>query len=276
VERIREALDKAERQSQKAKTPISPGLTGQSPSRPSMPGGNMGVCAHSIASLRPDQTQWERHRIVAHDNRNPYCADFDLLRTKILHRMVPNKWRTLGVVSAEPGAGKTVIAINLAMSIARLPERTSLLLDFDMRRPRIANYLGVEPEMSLDKVLEGKCNLKEAVFRTQLDGFFVACQGNPVANSCELLSSSTTKRIIEQTATSQTECIQVIDLPPLLSVDDGLSIMPWIDCVVLVVEDRISSSSNIKESLRLLSTTNLVGTILNKSPDSKGLIPYEY
>jgi hypothetical protein len=80
----------------------------------------------------------ERHRIVAYNKNSNMNWAFDLLRTQVLQTMEENGWRTLAITSPTPAAGKTVLAINLAMSIAHHTNKTALLVDFDLRRPRSA------------------------------------------------------------------------------------------------------------------------------------------
>ena len=73
----------------------------------------------------------EKNRIVAFDKNDPKSMAFDLLRTHVLQKMEENGWRTMAITSATPEAGKTVVAINLAMSIAQQTNKTAMLVDFD-------------------------------------------------------------------------------------------------------------------------------------------------
>ena len=68
---------------------------------------------------------------------------YDMLRTQVLQEMDKKSWQFLAVTSPTAACGKTVTACNLAMSIARLPERSVLLVDLDLRKPMVAEYLGV-------------------------------------------------------------------------------------------------------------------------------------
>jgi protein-tyrosine kinase len=84
-------------------------------------------------------------RILAYNHGEAHAAPFDMLRTQVLQSMDGKDWRLLGVTSPTVGCGKTVTAINLALSIGRQPERSVLLLDLDLRKPRVASCLGLKP-----------------------------------------------------------------------------------------------------------------------------------
>ena len=86
----------------------------------------------------------ESMRVVAHNKDDPRGRAFDMLRAQVLQSMDNGGWQVLAVTSPTAGNGKTVTACNLALSIARLPERSVLLVDMDMRKPKVANYLGIK------------------------------------------------------------------------------------------------------------------------------------
>ena len=85
----------------------------------------------------------ESKRIIAHDIKDLRSRSFDMLRTQILQSMDMRAWQFLGITSATEGCGKSVVAINLALSIARQPGRSVLLVDLDLQKPQVANYLGL-------------------------------------------------------------------------------------------------------------------------------------
>src|SRR5690242_9058468 len=78
----------------------------------------------------------EAKRIIAHDPGDPRTRSFDLLRTQTLQAMTANGWRLLAVTSPTAGCGKTFTAINLALSIARQPDSSVLLMDMDLQKPQ--------------------------------------------------------------------------------------------------------------------------------------------
>src|SRR5258707_2019300 len=91
-----------------------------------------------------------------------------MLRTKVLQEMEKKSWQYLAVKSPTAGCGKSVTACNLAMSIARLPERQVLLVDLDLRKPMIANYLGLGGNGGILSVLEGRATLSSAIVQARI------------------------------------------------------------------------------------------------------------
>lgn len=207
----------------------------------------------------------ERNRILAYNKNHPSSWMFDILRTQVLQKMEQNNWRTLAVTSPNPEAGKTVVAINLAMSIAHQTQRTSVLVDFDLRRPMVANYLGIHREKSLNDVLEGSADIAEAMVNPNLPRLTVVPANKAVEKSSELLSSRRVQKIINELRDRYQDRVVIFDLPPVLSADDALAVLPKIDCVLVVVGNGMSSKREIEDSLRHLSQSNVVGVVLNKS-----------
>src|SRR3954463_4275562 len=107
-------------------------------------------------------------RIVAHNKDDSRARSYDMLRTQVLQSMDGNGWQFLAVTSATAGCGKTVTACNLALSISRLPERSVLLVDLDLRRPAVGNYLGLGGNGGVLSVLEGRVPLSSAVLQASI------------------------------------------------------------------------------------------------------------
>ncbi len=235
-------------------------------------GGGWQVSARDVVEL--DARHLEKHRIVAHQKHNVLSGTFDLLRTQVLHKMAKHGWNTVGVVSPAPGAGKTVTSINLALSIAQLRDRTSMLLDFDLRRPSVLRYLGMEPEVSLNEVLDGDAKFSDVLSSPLLPRFSVAAAAKPVPHSAEVLSSQRLVDLVSEVKGRYRDRTVICDLPPVLNADDALAIMPSLDCVLIVIGSGMSSRLEIEEMLRRLPSSNVIGTVFNKAKVS--VEAYEY
>ena len=121
----------------------------------------------------------EANRIIAHDETDPRSRSFDMLRTQVLQSMDQKNWKIMGVTSPTPGCGKTVTAINLALSISRQPDRSVLLVDLDLQKPQhIATSMGLNCKSGVFGVLEGRTNLSNAIIPTRAGN----CQVMVVAN----------------------------------------------------------------------------------------------
>ena len=115
-----------------------------------------------------NKARLESKRIVAHDPVGAGGRYYDMLRTQVLQAMDHNGWHILAITSPTAGCGKTLTACNLAMSIARLPERSVLLVDMDLHKPSIANYLGLDVRRGLLSVLRGDASLSGAIVRASI------------------------------------------------------------------------------------------------------------
>lgn len=263
MERIKQAIEKAKQQTpdesrSRPVAPPSPAPAAQSPEVVSVSYGQT-----RVVPLNADHL--ERHRIVAYNKNSPMGWAFDLLRTQVLKKMEENGWRTLAITSPVPEAGKTVLAINLAMSIAQHTTKTALLVDFDLRRPKVGNYLGLPMEKSLNDLLAGEAELQDVLVNPTLPRLVVLPAKKPVSHSTEVLSSPRVGELIADLRERYDSRIVIFDLPPLLSTDDAIAVLPKIDCVLMVVANGMCTRQEIEDSLHHLPEANLIGTVLNKS-----------
>lgn len=212
-----------------------------------------------------DPRHLEEHRIITMDTEDPNSISFDILRTQILAKMEANGWRTLAITSPTPGCGKTVVAINLALSIAKQTDYTALLVDFDLRRPQVASYLGLPREKDLADFLDGKIDLTEALVNPGIPRFVVLPNRRPMKNSTELLTSRKVKALVEDLRNRYEKRICIFDLPPLKSTDDAIAFLPQVDCVLMVVASGETRPGEVKDCRRQLQSSNLLGVVLNKS-----------
>jgi protein-tyrosine kinase len=263
VERIKQAIEKVARQSRRA-------------------GGDKALSQRSGDTENINYTQTrvvdvhmehlENNRIVAINKNDPNSMPFDLLRTQVLQKMEENNWRTLAITSPTPESGKSVVAINLAISISQQLDKTAMLVDFDLRRPKVANYLGLSMEKSLNDLLDGTAELSEVLVNPDMPRLVVLAPKSAVRNSSEILSSKKISDLVKDLRERYKSRIVIFDLPPLLVIDDAMAILPDIDCVLMVVANGICTKQEIEDSVRNLSSTNLIGTVLNKAdtgPTSK-------
>ena len=263
MERIKQAIEKSKLQTpqQTKRSAAATSSLGDSSA-----GGEIGVIAYDdtrVVALDP--AHLERHRIVAYNKNSSNGWSFDLLRTQVLSKMEENGWRTLAITSPSPEAGKTLVAINLAMSIAHHTTKTALLVDFDLRRPKVGSYLGLSMVKSLNDLLVDQAELHEVLVNPGLPRLVVLPTHRSVPNSTEVLSSPKVGNLIADLRERYDSRIVIFDLPPILSTDDAIAVLPKIDCVLMVVANGMSTSKEIEDSLHHLPAEKLIGTVLNKA-----------
>ncbi|HEX8988527.1 MAG TPA: CpsD/CapB family tyrosine-protein kinase [Rhodocyclaceae bacterium] len=261
MERIKQAIEKAKQQSPDAFA---------TDARPAAPANDqpaeIGELQYERTKVvRLDAGHLERNRIVAFDKNAPTHWAFDLLRTQVLKKMEENGWRTLAITSPTPEAGKSVVSINLAMSIAHYTTRTALLVDFDLRRPRVGAYLGLPMEKSLNDVLSGEAEVQDAMVNPSLPRLVVLPTRKPLRHSAETLSSPKVANLIADLRSRYESRVIIFDLPPLLACDDAMAVLPKMDCVLLVVGNGMSTQPEIEEAMHHLEKSNVIGTVLNKA-----------
>jgi hypothetical protein len=208
----------------------------------------------------------EQNRIVALNKADPVTGVFDVLRTKILQKMEENGWRTIAITSPVPACGKTMVSVNLAMSIAQQTNKTVMLVDFDLRRPTVAKYLGLDMDKSLNDLLDGNdVELSEVLVNPEIPRFVVLPTAKPFKKPAETITSKKAVNLIKELRDRYEERIVIFDLPPILAGDDVISVLPNIDCVLMVIGNGMVSTSELEDSIRHLHGAQLIGTVLNKA-----------
>ena len=264
MERLKRALEKARVNAGRPKGPPDASPLPLAPQTTTAVG-SRGVLAERARAVAVDPMNLERHRIVAGNKEDLRTASFDLLRTQVLREMRNNGYRTLAVTSPVAQCGKTTLAINLALSIASRTDPSVLLGDFDFRRPKIAEYLGIRPDRDLSDYLSGDALLEEVLVDPGIPNLLLLPNLKARRGAAEALTSPHMRSLMEALKTADMERVYVLDLPPMLPTDDTMSFLPYVDAVLMVVADGSTKKPDLDESLRLLTGAPLLGVVLNKS-----------
>ena len=274
MERIKLAIERARQQAGATSDVAPPAAEAAVPAPATTAGADHASLGAPVDLLPLDPAHLEKHRIVALDPANPFRREFDLLRTQVLQKMQEKGWRTVAVTSPSAQAGKTLVAVNLALSIAHHPSRTALLVDFDLRRPQVAAYLGLPRGESLNDVLEGNADLRDTIVHAGLPKFLVLPTQKRVPGAAELLASDKVGKIISGLRDHYPQRVIIFDLPPITAVDDVIAVLPRIDCVLLVVGSGNSTRRELEEAQRHLARSNLLGVVVNKAAEEPVLEEY--
>jgi len=211
----------------------------------------------------------ESKRVVAHDIVDGRSKSFDMLRTQILQAMDTKSWQLLAVTSPTAGCGKTMVATNLAISIARQPHRSVLLVDMDLQKPQVANTLGLKSEIGLVSVLEGHTRLQDALVQAHVanEKFLVLPCPHSTLKSSAWMASQSMASVLQEIRRDFRSWTVILDLPPMLTSDDVISILPQIDCVLFVVAAGMTTVHEIKECNKHLQSASVARVVLNKATD---------
>jgi len=239
---------------------------------------------HPLDSIRYTKTKTisldpevlRNNRVIMGLYNDPRADIFRVLRTNVIRQLRENNWNSFAITSATLGAGKTFISVNLAIAIAMEGNQSVLLVDADLKRPAVGNYLDLQLEAGLFDYLNGNISLEDILINPGIERLVILPGRNSNTNTSELISSRKMVDLIKEIKSRYESRIIIFDLPPLFAADDALLFMPYIDAVLLVVEDEKNTSDELQHSMHILEQTNLLGLVVNKSKQPIPTYQYGY
>jgi capsular exopolysaccharide synthesis family protein len=213
----------------------------------------------------PEHILRER-RILAAFQKGPYVDAFKILRTQVMHRLQEKGWNTIGISSPGEHEGKTLTAVNLAVSVAMDITRSVLLVDANLRNPRIHDLLALGECEGLADYLVDDVPVEDLLIHPGIGRFVLMPGGRAIPNTAEALTSPKMLALVEEFRHRYPSRIIIYDLPPLLHGSDVLAFSPSIDALLLVVEEGRTRSEDVERALSLVkNSTPVLGTVLNKA-----------
>jgi len=206
-----------------------------------------------------------QNRVVAGFAHDTHADIFRMMRVQALKYLQETRGNTIGICSPNPGVGKSLVAANLAVSLALGVEHTVLLVDVDFRRPSLQNYFGLAPAPGLTDFLLHDAELRECLVNPGIERLVLLPVGTRVQNSSEVLGSPKMLNLANELKSRYPDRIVIYDLPPLLTGDDALVFLPRLDGCMLVVEEKKTLAQELQRSMDLMTDAKLIGTIMNKS-----------
>jgi protein-tyrosine kinase len=187
------------------------------------------------------------------------------LRGQVLQKMRTHACQTLAITSPTQGNGKTLTAINLAISLSQEVNQTVLLVDANFRNPGVADSLGLtDLTYGITDYLADKAPLEKILINPEYTRLVILPGNKRVEYSAELLSSPKMRRLHTELKQRYQDRIIIFDLPPLLVSDDAISFIPLVDATLLVLEDGGSTRAELERCTKLLADFPLMGSIINK------------
>jgi capsular exopolysaccharide synthesis family protein len=265
MERIRKALEQASRDRAQAFAG-TPAPVGAAPQQDLSTG-----VRYTYTKLVdvPERVLVENRLIAAipgHELKDAYR----MLRTRVLQSMRENHWTTLAVTGPASGCGKTLTAINLAISLAMEVTHTVLLVDLNLRKPSIHGYFGYQPEVGLSDFLLRDVPIQQTLFALGIERLVVLPGHEPIQNSSEMLRSPKMVALVNELKHRYPDRLIIFDLPPILAADDALAFAPYTDCMLMVAEAGGTSRDDLQKALNVLKSVPVIGTVLNKAHNTRG------
>ena len=199
-----------------------------------------------------------------------YCAptsviaeQYRILRTKIQSMNIKDKpLKVIGITSVTHQEGKTVTAVNIAVTLAKALDKKILLIDCDMRRGTVHKYMGLKKLLGLGELLSNGLGVKEAIQNNKVENLDIISCGEKPENPSELLESSKMDAILKKVHSSYDYII--LDAPPILPVTDAEIIARKVDGIIMVVRSAKTQRETVSHAESLLKQVdaNILGFIL--------------
>jgi len=218
-----------------------------------------------------DLEELARNRCVCLFPDSPEAEFYKVLRTNIQQRARQNNWNTIMITSVQPREGKTLTAINLAITFAKEFDRTVLLVDCDLRRQSIHRYLNFSSDKGIVDYLLNGDSLKDLIVWPKIEKLTLISGGKTMGNSVELLGSPKMKALVWEIKHRYDDRFVIFDTPPILGWADAITFAPLVDGILMVVEEGRTSIQDINKAIEMLPAEKFLGFVLNrrKSPLQK-------
>lgn len=262
MERIKQALERARAERAQQPDPVSGDQTSPAPATTPVEQVTYSQTRH----IEVPQPILRQKRVVTGFAPCEFTDAYKILRTQVLQRLNENHWNVLAITSPGTGEGKTLTALNLAVSLAMEVDYTVLLVDANLRHPSLHEHLGLPGKPGLSDYLLEDTPLPELLVHPEgIDHLTVLPGGSALLNSAEMLNSPKMSRLVDELKNRYAGRIVIFDLPPVLDAADAMAFSPYVDATLLVVEEGKTTRSEIENAVDMLSSTNILGTVLNKA-----------
>ena len=253
MERIQSALAKARAARDRKMQVANPGAKTQTESGP----------WQDLAEIRLDPKVLERNRVVAH-HPGQSAASFDLMRTNLIRALRTNGWSRVAITSPTQGCGKSTVALNLALSLARMADTRVLLVELDLRHPSMLSLMGLPPNQDFAGMLASG-RLDYGQIRRVGPHLAFAVNSRPLESPAELLSAARTADMIDEIEAKLRPDVVIFDMSPMLANDDAIAFMDQVDCALMVAAADETTVTEVDRCGKdLAKRTQVLGVVLNK------------
>jgi capsular exopolysaccharide synthesis family protein len=288
VERLKDAIEKASRERRRAlaASPAPAPASGEASAPAPVPAPAPAPVPETLPETAPPSwaaieavtlvpRRLQRSRVITLDRTDPAHVGFDVLRSRLLKVFRDNGWKRLAITSPTKGCGKTFVAVNLALSLARQPDLRTLLIDMDLRLPQVAATLGLRDRRALADFLSGRLAPDKHLCRLG-DNLALALNTERVRDAAELILDRRTVERLSAAIAALAPDIVIHDLPPMLVNDDAFAFLPQVDAVLLVAAAGQTRADQIDAAEKLIQgNAAFLGVVLNKVADGSD-DPYGY
>lgn len=209
-----------------------------------------------------------KRRIAMLQPQSHVAEQFRTLRARLDSLAAQHPLHTLVVTSANPGDGKTMSAINLALVMSMSVGRKVVLVDCDMRSPRVHESLGLRVDAGLTEVLRGDAEIDEALVAVEGSSLQVVPVRSVPPNPAELLSSGRMREVVEKLA-ARFDWV-ILDTPPTLGLPDAKTVSDFCDGILFVVRAHATPQEDVETAFEILDRGRILGVVLNEADATPG------
>ena len=273
MSRVHDALRRAEKSGEPAPPVVPPQPENRSPAVPVEMGANLAGLLEMVEEV-PFRTATDSLLIDAARPHEAPMEEFRTLRTRLNHMQSLQPIHTVVVTSASPAEGKSLTAANLALAESHLSGNTTLLADFDFRRPLIHTMFGIDRGPGITDYLMGQAPLHKVIKRIAGTNLYVMPAGQAVINPLELLNLREVKHLMERLP-SLFQWV-IMDSPPLLFAADANLLGTLSDGTLLVVRIGHTTIDSVTRAMQSLCNNNVLGIVVNGARRGELYSKYTY
>ncbi len=218
-----------------------------------------------------------RMLITALDERTNAVEEYNKLRSTVISLTRGEAFlNSLIITSCAPSEGKSITALNLAISLAKEQDHTVLLVDADLRRPSLHRYLGISPEYGLAHCLRDGLPIEKALVKTGLGKLVLLPAGDIIKDPLDMLSSKRMEDIVLELKQRYPERYVLIDTPPAVPFADASVLSKMVDSTLFVVREGVATKSVITKTLEDFRRKGILGVVYNDSKAASKKHGYYY
>jgi Mrp family chromosome partitioning ATPase len=226
----------------------------------------------SLPEIPVNERLLDENLIITATRHDPAHATFDVLRTRLVQTLTDKGWSRVGITSPTQDCGKSFVAMNLAIALSRYENCRTVLMDMDLRKPSLADMLGIHNPGSMGDFLRGDREVQDQFHRFGENSLkigkrlAVGLNDRIESYAAELLARETSHLRIEEMEDDLAPDVVLYDLPPALALDDVIAFRQMYDGVLIVAGGGQTTSPEIREVMRRLGDDiPLLGVVLNKA-----------
>ena len=216
-----------------------------------------------IAKTTPEDEVLDSKLVSFFQPGSIVAEQFRKLRTYLIRPGSENPPRTILVTSAFSGEGKSLVAINLAISISIELHSHAVLVDCDLRNPTLSRWFGYQKAKGLSDYLLSRAELPELLIKTQIDKLTLLCGGTTQDNPVELIGSHKMDAMVEELRARYEDRYIILDSSPILATTEPNVLNKIVDGILFVVRAGITPRESVQQAIKLLEKDKIMGVVLN-------------